>query len=247
MKCPKCQFERTEKDSHIMPGVCPDCGIVYHKYNSSQRASNSQKKRLYHTVNVDSDSLLKRVIQLLLWVPEKVDPLIYWGKIIIFILFFIWGWYFILAGINWEIIGGSFLHNAMLPFHEFGHVLFMPFGRFMSILGGSLFQILLPIIIMLTFIIQYKDNFAASIMLWWTGQSFIDLSPYIADAPYRNLPLILGMGENAHDWGNLLSMTGKMYLAGSYANTSFTLGVICILVSYVWTSYLIYKQKKYLH
>jgi len=170
----------------------------------------------------------------------------YWGRVIIYIIFFIWGWYFITAGVDWEKIGSSFLHNAILPFHEFGHVLFMPFGRFMSILGGSLFQILMPLILMMAFIIQNKDNFSASIMLWWTGQSFIDLSPYIADAPYRALPLIFGMGENAHDWGNILSMTGKMHKAETYAITCFSIGVMLMLMSYLWGGYLINKQKKYI-
>ena len=36
----------------------------------------------------------------------------------------------------------------------------------------------------------------------------IDVSPYIADAPYRVLPLVGGLGEESHDWGNLLTMTG---------------------------------------
>jgi hypothetical protein len=249
MKCPKCQYKRTEKDNYVMAEICPGCGIVYKKWiitHHPELDKSRKEKNISLRDNIDSNNLFKRIFQLLLWVPEKIDPLVYWGRVIIYIIFFIWGWYFITAGINWEKIGGSFLHNAILPFHEFGHVLFMPFGRFMSILGGSLFQILLPLFIMMAFIIQNRDNFAASMMLWWTGQSFIDLSPYIADAPYRNLPLIMGMGENAHDWGNLLTMTGNIDKAASYANTSFTLGVICILSSYVWGAYLINKQKKYL-
>ena len=248
MKCPKCQYKRTEKDNHILPGICPGCGIVYQKWiraHHPELDNTNIKNNILQRDNFDSDSLLKRMFHILLSVPEKIDPIVYWGRVILYIIFFIWGWYFITAGINWEIIGSSFLHNAILPFHEFGHVLFMPFGRFMSILGGSLFQVLLPLILMMAFIIQNKDNFAASIMLWWTGQSLIDLSPYIADAPYRNLPLIMGMGEQAHDWGNLLTMTGTIDNAASYANTSFTLGVICILLSYVWGAYLINKQKKY--
>jgi hypothetical protein len=246
IKCPKCQYQRTEKDDHVMQGVCPACGIVYHKWKSAQDTdTQAVRERISGNVNQAEDSLLKRIVQLLLSVPEKIDPLVYWGRVVIYLIFFIWGWYFITAGISWEKIGGSFLHNAILPFHEFGHVLFSPFGRFMSILGGSLFQILLPLILMLAFIIQNKDNFGASMMLWWTGQSFIDLSPYIADAPYRNLPLILGMGEGAHDWGNLLSMTGTMHKSASYAGTSFTLGVLIILISYIWGAYLINKQRRY--
>jgi hypothetical protein len=41
----------------------------------------------------------------------------------------------------------QFLHGINLIFHEAGHILFMPFGRFMKILGGSLNQILIPAIV----------------------------------------------------------------------------------------------------
>jgi hypothetical protein len=39
-------------------------------------------------------------------------------------------------------------------------------------------------------------------MLWWSGQNFIDVSPYIADAPTRYLPLISGI-DITHDWWNV--------------------------------------------
>ena len=44
-----------------------------------------------------------------------------------------------------EVIGG-FLHLINLPFHEAGHIVFSPFGDFMTVLGGSLFQIIVPLI-----------------------------------------------------------------------------------------------------
>jgi hypothetical protein len=39
----------------------------------------------------------------------------------------------------------SFLHLPNLVFHEAGHLLMLPFGQFMSVLGGSLFQLLVPL------------------------------------------------------------------------------------------------------
>ena len=35
----------------------------------------------------------------------------------------LWTLWFAANGIDWEVIGGSFLHNANLAFHEFGHLL----------------------------------------------------------------------------------------------------------------------------
>ncbi|UUZ56986.1 hypothetical protein LP419_19980 [Massilia sp. H-1] len=89
------------------------------------------------------------------------------GRALAWCAFALWALWFTLHGVDWEVIGGSFLHSIILPFHEFGHVLFMPFGRFMAILGGSLFQVLMPLGLMLAFLFKQRDTFGASAMLWW--------------------------------------------------------------------------------
>ncbi|WP_028863685.1 hypothetical protein [Psychromonas aquimarina] len=94
------------------------------------------------------------------------------------------------------------------------------------------------------FSIQQKDNFGASIMLWWCGQSFIDISPYIADAQSRSLPLISGLGKESHDWGNLLSMTGNLQHTQLLADISFVIGSLIICLSFIWGAYLLYLQKQ---
>ena len=75
----------------------------------------------------------------------------------------------------------SFLHLPDLIFHEAGHVLFAPFGQFMTVLGGSLLQVLIPIIAGVAFFRQ-EQPFNVAIMAWWAGQNFVDLAPDIADA-----------------------------------------------------------------
>ena len=151
---------------------------------------------------------------------------------------------FISAGLDWEKIGGSFLHGPNLAFHEFGHIFFSPFGRFMTILGGSLFQILLPFGLMTVFMIKQRDNFAASIMLWWCGQNFIDVSPYIDDAQYRLLPLVGGGGEESHDWGNLLTMMNALEKTHKISYACFYIGFVIIIIALVWGFYILRLQKK---
>ncbi|WP_026291623.1 hypothetical protein [Marinobacterium rhizophilum] len=249
MKCPKCGYLRQDQDSHVMEGVCPQCGIAYCKWIEKPVSAQEQpfvpEPENYSIEPVEH--WLKRALNRLLEVPEPVDSPAFWGRVALFVAFFIWGWSFILGGIDWRSIGGSFLHNVNLPFHEFGHVLFRPFGRFMTILGGSLFQVLMPLGLMLAFIIQRRDTFAASIMLWWSGQNFIDVSPYIADAPHRAIPLIRGLSEAYHDWGNLLSMTKSLHRAGMYAGVSFGIGVALMLLSFCWGGYLLYRQHRNLN
>ena len=89
-------------------------------------------------------------------------------------------------------------------------------------------------LVVVAFSLQMRDNFAASVCLWWCGQSFIDVSPYIADAPYRVLPLIGGLGEESHDWGNLLTMTNSVDSAPTLAKLSFGIGVVIMLASFAW-------------
>lgn len=247
MQCPKCQYVRTIHDHHVMEGVCPSCGIAYAKWKGdTANKGHSRLNTEEADIGIEEYSFAQKLWFTFTYIPEKVDAPTFWGRAVLLTIFVIWGLSFIWHGVDWEYIGGSFLHNINLPFHEFGHVLFSPFGRFMAILGGSLFQIMMPLIAMFSFSLQMRDNFAAAIMLWWTGQNFIDVAPYIADAEYRALPLILGMGEEAHDWGNLLTMLNRVESAQTYANISFAIGCLVILLSFYWAGWILYQQKKVL-
>ena len=107
------------------------------------------------------------------------------------------GWWtvgFVSHPLNGPYISGSFLHSINLPFHEAGHILFSPFGRFMTILGGSLMQVLIPLVCAVSFG-RRRDWFAMLACTWWAGQNLIDLAPYIADA--RALQLVRSVGSPA--------------------------------------------------
>src|SRR4051812_41064725 len=61
----------------------------------------------------------------------------------------------------------SFVHLIDLVFHEAGHPIFAPLGEFMMVLGGSLMQILVPLICAGTFLVQQEDEFGAAVCVWW--------------------------------------------------------------------------------
>jgi hypothetical protein len=111
-----------------------------------------------------------------------MDSATLYGRCVTLLLLTWWNWYLIGYGYRDGEIGGSFMHNILLPIHEAEHVLFRPFGEFMMILGGSLFQLFLPFGIGIAFLEVNRDNFAAAICLWWAGVSLVDLTPYIYDA-----------------------------------------------------------------
>jgi hypothetical protein len=94
------------------------------------------------------------------------------------------------------------LHGSLLIFHEAGHVLFMPFGEFMMVLGGSLFQIMVPAFFVGLFALR-RDWFGTCFALLYLAASFADVGVYVADARAGELPLLGGERSN-HDWTFLL-------------------------------------------
>jgi hypothetical protein len=131
----------------------------------------------------------------------------------------------------------SFLHLPNLVFHEAGHVLFSPFGRFMTVLGGSLFQILVPVICAIAFAYQHANWFGAAVCTWWAGQNIVDVAPYIADARKLQIPLIggrTGAEVEGHDWEYLLTSIGALHLDQSLGRAVHITGTVVMLAALGW-------------
>ena len=100
------------------------------------------------------------------------------------------------------------LDDVNLAIHEAGHLVFGPFGDQLQFAGGSLFQVLVPLVFAGHFAAR-RQRFAASVVLGWAGASLLNVARYVADARAQELPL-LG-GENAiHDWWYLLTEWGML-------------------------------------
>jgi hypothetical protein len=130
----------------------------------------------------------------------------------------------------------SFMHLVNLPFHEAGHILFLPFGSFMTSLGGSLLQVLIPLVCAWAFLFQQEDPFAASACVWWTGESLLDLSPYIDDARSLQLMLLGGPADEVegHDWEAILTQLGWLHLDHSLARLAWALGAALMIGALIW-------------
>lgn len=109
------------------------------------------------------------------------------------------------------------LGGVDLGFHELGHMLTYVFPDVISALMGSVFQVAVPLGLAAYFGLRRRDLLAAGLCLAWAGTSAVDVSVYIADAPFQRLPLIGG----SHDWAYLLgpaafdTMTGAAGIAGT--------------------------------
>ena len=113
-----------------------------------------------------------------------------------------------------DTMGNSALHGVHLVFHEAGHVVFSWCGDFMHVLGGSLLQVLMPLIWFGAARFWGKDAFAGALCLWLMGHSLVDVAPYINDA--RSLQLMLlgggtGREVEGHDWEYLLTALNALH------------------------------------
>ena len=109
------------------------------------------------------------------------------------------------------------LGGVDLGFHELGHMLTYVFPEIVTALMGSVFQVAIPAGLAAYFGLRRRDLLAAGLCLAWAGTSAVDVSVYIADAPFQRLPLIGG----SHDWAYLLgpaafgNMGGAAAIAGA--------------------------------
>ena len=133
------------------------------------------------------------------------------------------------------------MHNIDLPFHEFGHILFRPFGEWPMFMGGSLFQCALPLILGGVFLWRESNPFPASMCLWWAGENLLDLAPYIGDARAMGLPLVGEWGEEAvelrilrHDWHNILEPMGMLAWDHRLAALAHTAGTLLMALAWIW-------------
>lgn len=98
------------------------------------------------------------------------------------------------------------LDSVNLAIHETGHLVFAPFGEFVGFLGGTLLQLLFPLLFVGYFARQ-GDRFAAFVVTWWVAQNLWNVSVYVADARAMSLPLV---GGGVHDWAYLLGSLGML-------------------------------------
>ncbi|HEY8240786.1 MAG TPA: hypothetical protein VIH35_05030 [Kiritimatiellia bacterium] len=107
----------------------------------------------------------------------------------------------------------SFMHLVHLVFHEAGHVLLIWASPLWHSLGGTLGQLAVPLVLVLSFAIKNRDGFGASICGWWLGHSLVDVAPYINDARKMQLTLLggeTGMEVEGHDWNFILDQLGLL-------------------------------------
>jgi hypothetical protein len=136
------------------------------------------------------------------------------------------GIYIVLNRGNYGIID-----NADLVIHEAGHFFFMFFGKFIYTAGGTLMQIIIPLLIIFYFF-RNMYRLGVQIGMLWLGQNLINISVYAVDAKTQKLPL-LGGHMVYHDWHYMLGEIGLLDYSSEVGYFFVGLAIIVFIIMLV--------------
>lgn len=119
------------------------------------------------------------------------------------------------------------IDHANLAFHEAGHVFFGIFGNTLGLYGGTLGQLVFPVITAIIFL-RRKNLISFAVSMLWLFENFFNIARYMADARTQYLPL-LGSGE--HDWTEIFTRWGLLPYDTTIANIVRFLGWIGLIVT----------------
>lgn len=128
-----------------------------------------------------------------------------------------------------------FIDNLNLLIHEGGHGVFYIFGDFIYTLGGTLMQIIIPSLVILYAVTNFKRN----ILQWaivWLGQNFLNIARYVSDARDKIIPL-LGGKNVYHDWEWILGRLDLLEYDKFIGNIFYIIGILFFILAILIPSF----------
>jgi hypothetical protein len=162
------------------------------------------------------------------WKPVGRPALIAW--LVFYALFLL---YLLRAG------GGfTLFDNVNLVVHEAGHAFFGWFGPTIGIMGGTIMQLLVPLLLCVSFAWQ-RHTSGAAFCAFVFFENFLYVATYMADARARALPLVtLGDPDNAeHDFFHIFSQFGVLQHDTQIAALVRFLGWAGMLAAVAWLAW----------
>lgn len=240
--CPKCNHAPLPADQSL-PAACPSCGLVLAKYGAPpppivREVETADESRFA--------AFRKDVASAIVHVPARIEAGTFWARVVLLAVFTAWGVRLIFMDFRTGELGDSFVHGPLLVFHEAGHVIFMIFGEFITIAGGTLGQLIMPAVLCGALLLKNRDAFGAAIGLWLFGVSLLDIAPYAYDALHPQLTLLGGhTGEQGgHDWMFMLDKLHLRQRAQGIGWLIHKLGALVVLLSIYWAGWLLWRQKQ---
>jgi len=125
------------------------------------------------------------------------------------------------------------IDNVNLVIHEAGHLLFSWLGYTVMILGGTLGELLAPLLLAVYFWWQ-RHTTGFAFCAFWFFENFLYIGTYMADARAQALPLV-GSGE--HDWEILFSQWGLLTRDTAIGGATRTIGWLGMLAIVAWLAW----------
>jgi hypothetical protein len=130
--------------------------------------------------------------------------------------------------------GFPFTHGVNLVVHEAGHFFFGWLGWTIGILGGTLAEILVPLLFAAYFLRQ-GHTAGVAFCVFWMFHTSSAISVYMADARTVSLPLV---GSGDHDWEILFEQWGVLHRDTQIASVVRSLGWLGMLGSVAWLAWI---------
>lgn len=203
--CPKCGSYDPSED--ITPASrCPVCGVIYDK--------------VARTVDGPAPASAAGEPPVPQWVLPQSRFMASLGAVALLVVA-------ILLGERGFVL---VLDHANLAFHEAGHLFFGVLGNTPGLYGGTLGQLVFPVVVA---VICWQRRDAAGFALAgvWFFENFLNIARYMADARVQLLPLV-GGGE--HDWYNIFSRWGVLDADTGIAGFTQAIGWIGMLACVIW-------------
>jgi len=129
--------------------------------------------------------------------------------------------------------GFLILDYVNLIVHEGGHFFFSWFGHTIMVLGGTLGELLVPILCAVYFFWQ-REATGFAFCSFWFFENFPYIGTYMADARTAALPLV---GSEESDWTILFGQWGLLHLDQKIGGLVRTLGWLGMLATVAWLAY----------
>ena len=132
-----------------------------------------------------------------------------------------------------------FLDFANIMIHEAGHPLFgmlsggadSGFGYTLTVLGGTLLELLVPFVCAAYFFFQ-RQSYGTAFCSFWFFENFLYVGVYMSDARTASLPLV---GGDESDWTILFTQWNLMLRDQQIAHATRAIGFLGMIASVAWS------------
>ena len=135
----------------------------------------------------------------------------------------------------------TFIYPVEVIIHEAGHLLFSYLGHTLMLWGGTLNQLLVPLLLALSFAWRGHTT-GTAFCTFFLFENLLGISVYMADAREMDLPLITvgdASGDGVpHDWWNIFTQLGVLEYDTRIAAWVRAIGWLGMIATMAWLFYM---------